>query len=199
MKAHPCKARDLLLRGAFTGVRSWLRSELRRTRELSPTTTAPTLWASIGVLFFYSTVVFYAVAEDTARYRFEEGEPLTYKMEVDVTNEILIATHLYDQSDKSRHNESLALTMDYQLMPIVRQEDGLWKMRLLLNQLEQTVNRDGDVQKRTLDRAALRDREISGSALMKKPIQDYSSGLGAPEEATSSKPGLIPAREGHSP
>src|SRR5437867_2625932 len=199
MKAHPCKARDLLLRRAFTGVRSWLRSELRRTHELGPTSTASTSWPSIGVLFFYSTGVFSAVAEDTDWYRFEEGEPLTYKMEVGVTNETLIATHFYDQSDKSRHNESLALTMDYQLMPIVQQGDGLWKMRLLLNQLEQIVNRDGDVQKKTLDRAALRDREISGSALMKKTIQDHSSRLGAPEEATSSKPGLIPAREVHSP
>jgi len=173
MKAHPCKGRDLLLRRAFTGVRSWLRNELRRTRELSPTATASTFWASLGVLFFYSTGVFSAVAEDTARYRFEEGEPLTYKTEVGVTNESLVATRFYDQSDKSRHNESLALTMNYQLMPIVQQGDGLWKMRLLLNQVEQIVNRDGYVQKKTLDRAAL--------------------------QATSSKPGLIPAREVHGP
>src|SRR5947199_150364 len=109
MKAHPCKGRDLLLRRAFTGVRSWLRSELRRTHKLGPTSTS---WPSIGVLVFYSTGVFSAVAEDTARYRFEEGEPLTYKMEVDVTNETVIATRFYDQSDRSRHNESLALTMD---------------------------------------------------------------------------------------
>src|SRR5437667_3245275 len=103
MKRHPCKGRDLLLRRLFTGARAWLRSKFWDWR---PTKLAAALCRSTGILIFYSTGVLSASAGDPPRYRFEEGEPLAYKMEVGVTNETLADAHFYDQSDKSEHKES---------------------------------------------------------------------------------------------
>ncbi len=138
------------------------------------------------------------MAEGAAWYRFEEGEPLAYQIKVGVTNDIIADSHFYDQSEKSRHNESLALIVDYQLMPIAQTEGGVWKVRLVLNQVEQTVNRDGDVKQKTFDREALRRHQISGSALMKMNRWDFSPRFDASEEAARPKPGQTPPREIHS-
>src|SRR5438552_3592116 len=107
--------------------------------------TSAFLFSTAGLICYF-TGALSALAEDAAWYRFDEGEPLAYKMEVGVTYETLANAHFYDQSDKSEHNESLALTVDYHLMPIAQTEGGVWKVRLVLNQVEQTIKRDGDVK-----------------------------------------------------
>lgn len=189
MKRHPCKVRDLLLCRIFTGVVFDLWNRLGKLRNLDPTRVGPASLFSTGALIFYFTGALSASTEDAAWYRFQEGEPLAYKMKVDVTNYTLADSHFFDQSEKSRHNESLALTVDYELMPIAQKENGLWKVRLLLNRVEQTVNRDGDIKQKTLDREALRDHEISGSAIMKMGMRNYSP---RPDDAALNTTGPTP-------
>ena len=140
---NPREARHFLLLRRFTGVLPCL------------------------VSWFFVLAGLPVLGQGEPRYRFEAGEPLTYKLRMAVSNDTSADAQLFDLADKSGNRGRTELEMDYQLMPISQREDGLWKVRLVLSNLRQMTDRDGITSTNTLDREALRRQQFDVSELMK--------------------------------
>ena len=126
-----------------------------------------------------------SVAQNRLEYRFEEGEPLAYQLRMTIQSETVFATSLVQRSDRSTAKEEVGFTMDYQLMPIALAEDGCWKIRLVLDQVSQTTDRDGEVKKNVFDRSDLRRHQISSSEVLRVKINPLGYLKSQPEEATA--------------
>ncbi|MBI3417692.1 MAG: hypothetical protein HY043_20560 [Verrucomicrobia bacterium] len=136
----------------------------------------------------------HAEAKEPAHYRFQEGEPLSYKLELTVTNQSVIESQLITGSDRSQRESALTFGINYQLMPIAQSEDGSWKLRVALDQIEQTVNHDGEIKRKKFDRADLRRHQISASEILKLNLLDSVLRRQTSEEVTSTAPGqAVPA------
>lgn len=170
----PREARHPLLLRRFTGILSCLISCL-------------VLLAGLPVL-----------AQPQDRYRFEAGEPLTYKLHIAVSNETSADARLFDLVEKSGTRGGTDLEMDYQLMPISQRDDGLWKVRLVLSNLRQVTDRDGLAKTNTLDRQALRRQQFDVTELMKVSALDA---LGPPrfDEASNASPAHLQAAPTRTP
>lgn len=103
-------------------------------------------------------------ANQFAGYQFQEGEPLAYKMDVDVTTETSVDKQWVDRSDKTSYKKEINMGVDCRLMPISQSKDGTWKIRLVLDKTEQQNRTGGNIKKISFDRKAL-TRLFNGSKI----------------------------------
>src|SRR5438552_900206 len=89
-------------------------------------------WVAIGCTLLGSS----SLGGGAAQYLFQEGEPLPYRMDLLVTNRTSTVAQLFDGAEKSAYQSDVALKLDYQLMPIARETNGDWKMRVALDQAQ---------------------------------------------------------------
>jgi hypothetical protein len=110
-------------------------------------------------LFFCFAPILQSYADEVERYRFEEGEPLTYKTTVNVVVDSARESKYFEHLSKSNAKTNVTFDLAYQLLPIAREQ--WWKVRLVLDEVKRTIRRGGDVQTAVLDRAKLKSRRLT--------------------------------------
>jgi hypothetical protein len=139
-----------------------------------------------------------ATAGESEPYSFEEGEPLTYTMEIVASNGVATVAKFYNGTDKSANEGGMKLNIDYQLMPIARNERGEWKIRVVLNQIRRTTDRDGESKQENYDRSALRTYELNTSDIARMRFESSLPRQSEPNDGVSTNgppPALLHAPE----
>jgi hypothetical protein len=121
-------------------------------------------WQFCSALLFCFGMILPSYAGEVERYRFEEGEPLTYKTMVGVVVDAARESKYFEHFSKANAKTNVRFDLDYQLLPIAHEQ--WWKVRLVLDQAKRTVNRDGDVETAILDRAKLKRRRMTNAEMM---------------------------------
>jgi len=112
-----------------------------------------------SALLFCFAPVLPSYAGEVERYRFEEGEPLTYKTIVTVVADAGKESKYFEHLSKSKDKTNVRFELDYELMPIAHEQ--WWKVRLVLDQVKRTTDRGGKVETSVFDRAQLKSQRLS--------------------------------------
>jgi hypothetical protein len=125
-------------------------------------------------LLFCFVTILPSYAGELERYRFEEGEPLTYKTTLTVVVDSARESKYFEHFSKSNAKTNVRFDLDYQLLPIAHEQ--WWKVRLVLDQVKRTINRGGEVETAVLDRAKLKSRRMTNSDMMNLNIWELDLG-----------------------
>jgi hypothetical protein len=115
-------------------------------------------------LFFSLATILHSYAGEVERYRFQEGEPLTYKTHVAVVVDSAGESKYFEHFSKSHDKTKFTFDLDYQLLPIAHEQ--WWKVRFVLDQVKRTIDRDGDVETAMFDRAKLKSQRLSAADML---------------------------------
>ena len=130
----------------------------------------------VGIVIGCASLAISSFGERSAQYRFEEGEPLAYHTDLLATNQTSTVAEHFQRAGKSARQSDVALSFDYQLMPIAREERGVWKMRVVLDQAQYAEHRDGETKTKNFSRSELAGFQINASQLLKLDLTEYMVG-----------------------
>jgi hypothetical protein len=123
---------------------------------------------SCSALFFCFAAILPTYAGEVERYRFQEGEPLTYKTHVAVVVDSARESKYFEHFSKSHGKTKVTFDLDYQLLPIAHEQ--WWKVRLVLDQVKRTIDRDGSVETATFDRDKLKSLGLSAGDMLNQNV-----------------------------
>jgi hypothetical protein len=109
-------------------------------------------------------------------YRFEAGEPLAYKLQLTATNETVVDSRYFATTGQTEKKGSASFSLNYQFMPILQDEKGVWKIRLVLDQAGHVIREGGETKEKTYHRDAFPTYQVSASEIMKINLAQYSIG-----------------------
>jgi hypothetical protein len=132
----------------------------------------------IALLFCFAPIL-QSYADEVERYRFEEGEPLTYKTTVNVVVDSARESKYFEHLSKSNAKTNVTFDLDYQLLPIAHEQ--WWKVRLVLDQVKRTISRGREVETAVLDRAKLNSRRLTTGDMLNQNVWE----LDLPGESSS--------------
>jgi hypothetical protein len=132
-----------------------------------------------SLLLFSFASVLPCYASEIERYRFEEGEPLTYKTTVAVVVDSARESKYFEHFSKSNAKTNITFDLDYQLLPIAQEQ--WWKVRLVLDQVKRTISRGREVETAVLNRAKLKSRRLTTGDMLNLNVW----GLDLPSEPNS--------------
>jgi hypothetical protein len=135
-------------------------------------------WQFHSVLFGFAAIL-HSYASEVERYRFEEGEPLTYKTRVTIVVDTARESKYFEHFGKSNGKTNVSFDLDYQLLPIAHEQ--WWKVRLVLDQVNRTIDRDGKVETATFDRAKLKSQQLSAGDMLNLDV--WGLGLDTEQKA----------------
>lgn len=92
-----------------------------------------------------------------------------------------------DRQENFRNTNQAEIDVRYELMPIAQQDDGAWKIRLVLHRLEQLTCRDGERKQTHLARADHPTGGVDPYEVMKMSFKDYAK-YRSSDESTNPPP-----------
>src|SRR5437867_4944236 len=101
-----------------------------------------------------------AFAEKRLQYAFKEGEPLPYAMQIAVKTAAARDSRFYNNIGSFSDTNNVDIKFTYQLMPIVLNTNGTWKLRIVVDEASQEITKKGERKKTTLNREQLRAHQF---------------------------------------
>ena len=126
----------------------------------------------VGIVIGCASLTFSSFGGGAAQYRFEEGEPLAYHTDLLVTNHTSATAEHFERAGNSARQSDVALSFDYQLMPIAKDERGAWKVRVVLDRARHTQHRDGETKAKDFSRSELASSQVNASQILKVDLME---------------------------
>ena len=133
----------------------------------------------VGIVIGCASLASSSFGSGAAQHHFEEGEPLAYHTDLLVTNQSSTVAEHFDRAGKSARQSDVALSFDYQLMPIAKDERGAWKVRVVLDQARHTHHRDGETTTKDFSRNDLARFQVNASQILKVDLTAYMASSAA--------------------
>jgi hypothetical protein len=115
---------------------------------------------TLKIVRLFCVVVLAAVAIQAQaaplRYVFSEGDPLDYELKIATQIRTDTTREMGHGAERERHDDQMELIAACRLMPILIESNGVTKLRLVLDRIEQTSVVDGETLRRTFTREGLK-------------------------------------------